>query len=180
MARPLNDWLDIPKPKMVSNRLRGVVTSALQTVVRPDRLVSSVELSPLASQVVTTPDSVIAPNDNARLAAANSFRTRALTVNRLNPATKMPATIATRAVLVCVSSSIGVPITTAIRHSRPDARPHSQSRTIRPVVTAAKCATWVGGYGQSAPSSLPPAYAVLGATTRPSSTVPSTIDIATR
>ena len=61
---------------------------------------------PRASQVITTPDTVMTPIDTVTAPAAKNFRTRALMVKRLRPATRMPATRPTSAVLVCVRRRI--------------------------------------------------------------------------
>ena len=75
------------------------------TVVRPVRSVSSLVLSPRASQLVRKPDKVTAATDPTTLLIVKIRLTRARPANMLSPATTIAPTIATSAVLVCVSRS---------------------------------------------------------------------------
>ena len=98
--------LDKPNPKISWNLVRGSLRTSAQKLVRPVRVVSPCAFSPRASQVVTTPATVMTPIDTATAPAAKNFRTRELTMKRLRPATRMPATRPTSAVLVCVRRRI--------------------------------------------------------------------------
>ena len=55
--------LDKPKPKISWNLVRGSSSTSAQKLVRPVRLVNPCALSPRASQVITTPDTVMATID---------------------------------------------------------------------------------------------------------------------
>ncbi len=83
------------------------------------------------------PDSVMIAIDTVTLATAKNLRTRALATSRLRPATRMPVTMAIRAVLVCVRISMVPPASATSRATRPPSYPQSQSTTTSPVATAA-------------------------------------------
>ena len=138
--------LDKPNPKISWNLVRGVLSTSAQKFVRPVRLASPCAFSPRASQVITTPDTVMTPTDTTAAPAAKNFRTRALMVNRLRPATRMPATRPTSAVLVCVRRRIATAKVTPARVARPLSRRASQSTTVSPAATAAYWATCVGSH----------------------------------
>ena len=84
-----------------------------------------------------TLDSVMTAIATTAPPKANSLRTRALATIRLRPATRMPATVAIRAVLVCVRSRMAPATTTTSRVTRPRRWPQSQSTTTSPIVTPA-------------------------------------------
>ena len=63
MARPLTLALDKPNPKISWNLVRGVLSTSAHKVVRPVRLVNPCAFSPRASQVITTPDTVMTAID---------------------------------------------------------------------------------------------------------------------
>jgi hypothetical protein len=159
MGRPLTLALDKPNPKISWNLVRGWLTTSVQKFVRPDRVASPSALWPRASQVLTTLPTVKTAIDAAATPAAKNFRTRALVVNRLRPATRVPATKPTRAVLVCVRRRMVTATVTPTKVTGPLSRRASQSTTITPAATAAYWATCVAPMGQITPESLPPARA---------------------
>ena len=70
-------------------------------------------------------------------AAVKNLRALAFAAIRLRPATRMPTTQPTRAVLVYVRMRMAAAGTAAIVAARPPIRPQNQSMTTNPSTTAA-------------------------------------------
>ena len=104
-------------------------------------------------------------------AVASDFRTRRFGRKRLVPATSKPTTIAVSAVRVWVSTRMMRAGPTTTMACRPDNRRQNQSRVVRPASSAAKCATCVGGIGQSVPLRRPPS-SLPGEMSSPKTTEP--------
>ena len=155
MGRPLTLALDTPNPKISWNLVRGSLSTRAQKFVRPVKCSIPWAFWPRASQVTNMPDTVMTAADTVAAVAAKNLRTRALMVNRLRPATRMPATSAASAVLVCVRSRISRSRVTPTRVIRPFTRRASQSTTVSPAATAAYWATCVAAIGHTTPASLP-------------------------
>jgi hypothetical protein len=142
MGRPLTLALDIPKPKISWNGVRGVLSTATQKLVRPVSVRRPSTPSPRVSHEVMALAAITPPTAVTAAVATKNRRTRALL--RLSPATATPAMSPISPVLVCDSSSSAIPIATPARAARPLALRPIQRTVIIPAATAPYCASCVG------------------------------------